>query len=150
MNAYSRTIARCHRFRVVERGRCCLAATQPTFVTNDGRDNGNPDTAIISPSSAEGRTFSIAGVTFWAVTSKIPKLRRMEMISLTEAAEMMGVSLRTVQNLVKAKRLVPRKIGRRTLLLLRDLHTFLDSSTDSTNIPSLQDKPKPQRRERVL
>jgi hypothetical protein len=38
---------------------------------------------------------------------------------------MLGISLRTLQNYVWAKRFPSRKIGRRTLVLVRDLELFL-------------------------
>jgi excisionase family DNA binding protein len=48
-------------------------------------------------------------------------------VSVGEAAAMLGISPRTLQNYVWARRIPSRKIGRRTVLLLRDLETFLRS-----------------------
>jgi excisionase family DNA binding protein len=47
-------------------------------------------------------------------------------VSLREAAAMLSVSPRTLQNFIFSKRLRARKIGRRTVVRLRDLETFLD------------------------
>lgn len=52
---------------------------------------------------------------------KIEKLA----VGIREAAEMIGVSPRTVQNYVSAKLLGSRKLGRRRVILVRSLEAFL-------------------------
>jgi len=46
------------------------------------------------------------------------------LFSQKEAASILGVSLRTLQNLVFAKELPIRRIGRRVLVHRKDLETF--------------------------
>jgi excisionase family DNA binding protein len=46
-------------------------------------------------------------------------------VSVRDAAAMLGISPRTIQNYICAKRLPARKIGRRTLILVRALENFL-------------------------
>lgn len=46
------------------------------------------------------------------------------LFSQKEAASILGVSLRTIQNLVVAKELPIRRIGRRVLLHRKDLEAF--------------------------
>ncbi len=46
-------------------------------------------------------------------------------VGIRGAAQMLGVSPRTVQNYVSAKILPARKIGRRTVILVRSLEVFL-------------------------
>ena len=46
------------------------------------------------------------------------------LFSQKEAASILGVSLRTIQNLVFAKELPIRRIGRRVLVHCKDLETF--------------------------
>jgi excisionase family DNA binding protein len=46
-------------------------------------------------------------------------------VSLAEAAGMLAVSRRTVENYIRMRRLPARKLGRRTVVLLRDLENFL-------------------------
>jgi excisionase family DNA binding protein len=46
------------------------------------------------------------------------------LFSQKEAASILGVSLRTIQNLVVAKELPIRRIGRRVLVHRKDLETF--------------------------
>ncbi len=46
------------------------------------------------------------------------------LISVKDAAGLLGVCPRTVQNLVAAKRLTARKLGRRTLLAYKELQNF--------------------------
>jgi len=43
------------------------------------------------------------------------------LVGIAEAAALLGVSTRTVQNLIFGKKLIARKIGRRTLLSYRSL-----------------------------
>ena len=52
-------------------------------------------------------------------------------VSVREAAAMLGISPRTLQNYVWARRIPSRKIGRRTVVLLRDLETFLRNDQPS-------------------
>jgi hypothetical protein len=46
-------------------------------------------------------------------------------VGLREGAAMLGISPRTLQNYVWAKRFPSTKIGRRTVVLVRDLELFL-------------------------
>jgi predicted DNA-binding transcriptional regulator AlpA len=59
-------------------------------------------------------------------------------VSLREGAAMLGISARTLQNYVWARRFPSRKIGRRTVVLVRDLEVFLR-----------KDQPSPARRHRT-
>jgi excisionase family DNA binding protein len=43
------------------------------------------------------------------------------LVGIAEAARLLGVSTRTVQNLIFGKKLIARKIGRRTLLSYKSL-----------------------------
>ena len=53
-----------------------------------------------------------------------PKPERLA-VSTREAAQMLGVSTRTIQNYLAAKLLLARKIGRRTVIPVRALEVFL-------------------------
>jgi excisionase family DNA binding protein len=55
-------------------------------------------------------------------------------VSVREAAAMLSISPRTLQNFIAVKRIPARKAGRRTLILVRDLEAFLR-----------RDHPSPQR-----
>jgi excisionase family DNA binding protein len=57
-------------------------------------------------------------------------------VSVREAAAMLGISPRSIQNYIHAKRLPARKIGRRTVILVRALGNFL-----RTDQPSPGSKP---------
>jgi len=46
-------------------------------------------------------------------------------VNLREGAAMLGISARTLQNFIWARRFPSRKIGRRTVILVRDLELFL-------------------------
>ena len=46
-------------------------------------------------------------------------------VNAREAAEIIGVSLRTIQNYIRAKQLPARKIGRRTLIEVEELKEFI-------------------------
>jgi excisionase family DNA binding protein len=46
-------------------------------------------------------------------------------VSKREAAAMLSISVRSIENYIAWKRLPARKVGRRTLLLVRDLEAFL-------------------------
>lgn len=46
-------------------------------------------------------------------------------VSINEAASMLGVSPRTIQNYIRAKQLPARKLGRRTVVPLRELELFV-------------------------
>lgn len=46
-------------------------------------------------------------------------------VSVSEAARLLGLSKRSVENYILAKRLVARKAGRRTLVLTSSLSAFL-------------------------
>jgi excisionase family DNA binding protein len=55
-------------------------------------------------------------------------------VSLREAAMMLSLSSRWVQTFVAAKRIPARKVGKRTLILVKDLEAFLS-----------EDQPSPER-----
>jgi excisionase family DNA binding protein len=46
-------------------------------------------------------------------------------VSVAEAATMLGISRRTVEGYIRIRRLPARKLGRRTVVLVRDLENFL-------------------------
>jgi excisionase family DNA binding protein len=46
-------------------------------------------------------------------------------VSIREAATIIGVSPRSIQNFIRLKRLPARKIGRRTVILVNALEAFL-------------------------
>lgn len=46
-------------------------------------------------------------------------------VSIREAAAMLGISPRSVQNYIAAKKLPARKLGKRTVILVRALENFL-------------------------
>lgn len=46
-------------------------------------------------------------------------------VSAPEAAAMLSLSLRSIQNYIAAKKIPVRKVGKRTLILVRDLEEFL-------------------------
>lgn len=46
-------------------------------------------------------------------------------VGVRDAAAMLGISPRTIQNYISAKRLPARKIGRRTVIPVRALENFL-------------------------
>lgn len=58
-------------------------------------------------------------------------------VSIREAAGMLGISSRSVQNYLRLKLLPARKIGRRTLIRVRDLEAFLraDQPSPTANEP---------------
>lgn len=61
-------------------------------------------------------------------------------VSVRDAAAMLGISSRTIQNYIAAKVLPARKIGRRTVIPMRALETFL-----RTDQPSPVTKPEQYR-----
>ena len=52
-------------------------------------------------------------------------------VSLREAAAMLSISSRSIQNFIAAKRIPARKVGKRTLLLVDDLKVFLGKDQPS-------------------
>jgi excisionase family DNA binding protein len=46
-------------------------------------------------------------------------------VSAPEAAAMLSLSLRSIQNYIAAKKIPARKVGKRTLILVSDLEEFL-------------------------
>ena len=52
-------------------------------------------------------------------------------VTIVEAARTISVSPRTIQNYIQAGILPSRKIGRRTVILIRDLERFLRSDKRS-------------------
>jgi hypothetical protein len=70
-------------------------------------------------------------------------------VDIRSAAEMLSVSPRTLQNYLRTKVLRARKIGRRTVIAIRDLETFL--RTDHASPParkSFLESSDPSRRSR--
>jgi len=57
-------------------------------------------------------------------------------VSVREAAALLSISPRSVENYIAAKVLPARKIGRRTVLLVRDLHAFLRKDQPSPFVES--------------
>jgi excisionase family DNA binding protein len=55
-------------------------------------------------------------------------------VSPREAADLIGVSLRTIQNYIRAKQLPARKLGRRTVVEVCHLRAFLRADRDSASI----------------
>jgi len=58
-------------------------------------------------------------------------------VSPSEAAEMIGVSIRTIQNYIRANQLPARKVGRRTIIEVRHLRTFLEADRASDGVAEL-------------
>lgn len=58
------------------------------------------------------------------LTSMNPTPARLS-VNQSEAAEMVGLSLRTIQNLIRSQQLPIRKIGRRTVIEVRALEELL-------------------------
>lgn len=56
-------------------------------------------------------------------------------VTISQAAEMLSVSPRTVQNYITAKTLPARKVGRRTVVRVRDLENFLRADQPSVSPP---------------
>lgn len=56
-------------------------------------------------------------------------------VDTREAARLTGLSPRTIQNYIAAKLLPARKIGRRTVLHVKDLETFLKRDQPSVSKP---------------
>lgn len=52
-------------------------------------------------------------------------------VDMKTAAEMLSVSRRTLENYINAKRLPARKLGRRTVILVRNLEKFLRADQPS-------------------
>jgi excisionase family DNA binding protein len=57
-------------------------------------------------------------------------------VDTREAARMLSVSPRTTQNYIAAKLLRARKIGRRTVILVKDLEAFLKRDQPSPKRPT--------------
>jgi excisionase family DNA binding protein len=62
-------------------------------------------------------------------------------VGVSEAARMLGLSTRTIQNYIHAKILPGRKIGRRTLIPIQALKAFLRSDQPSPNFESNDGRP---------
>lgn len=58
-------------------------------------------------------------------------------VDLAAASRISTLSRRTLENYIRAKRLRARKVGRRTLILMRDLEAFLRADQPSPKPPSL-------------
>jgi Helix-turn-helix domain len=54
-------------------------------------------------------------------------------VSKRDAAAMLGISVRSVENYLAVKRLVARKIGRRTVVMVSSLQSFLRSDQPSAS-----------------
>jgi excisionase family DNA binding protein len=46
-------------------------------------------------------------------------------VNIREAAAMLSLSSRSIQNYIAARKIPARKVGKRTLILVRDLEEFL-------------------------
>jgi hypothetical protein len=57
-------------------------------------------------------------------------------VDLAMASRISTLSRRTLENYIRAKRLRARKVGRRTLILIRDLEAFLRADQPSPTPPS--------------
>ena len=55
-------------------------------------------------------------------------------VDLAAASRISTLSRRTLENYIRAKRLRARKVGRRTLILMRDLEAFLRSDQPSLKL----------------
>jgi excisionase family DNA binding protein len=55
-------------------------------------------------------------------------------VDLAVASRISTLSRRTLENYIRAKRLRARKVGRRTLILMRDLEAFLRSDQPSPKL----------------
>jgi hypothetical protein len=55
-------------------------------------------------------------------------------VDLAAASRISALSRRTLENYIRTKRLRARKIGRRTLILMRDLEAFLRSDQPSPKL----------------
>jgi excisionase family DNA binding protein len=62
------------------------------------------------------------------------------LVSIRQAAELLGICPRSVQNLLIAKRLRARKLGRRTLLSYRELLEFARHDHTTTRAASEQSR----------
>ncbi len=60
------------------------------------------------------------------------------LVDIRSAARMISVSPRTVQNLIAAKRIVARKIGRRTLILRSSLEQLARRDTPSPSVEAAE------------
>ena len=76
------------------------------------------ETAVVN---ADSNCWRAPAVKPWYVRSKTEKLA----VGIREAAHMLSVSPRTIQNYIAAKLLPARKIGRRTVIPVRALEAFL-------------------------
>jgi len=59
-------------------------------------------------------------------------------VSLKTAAQMISVSRRTLEHYIRARRLPSLKIGRRTLIRMRDLEAFLREDQPAPRSPQTQ------------
>ena len=59
-------------------------------------------------------------------------------VSPSEAARMIGVSLRTLQNYIRVKQLPVRKIGRRTVVRFIPLHSLDKKNTCTISVRTAQ------------
>jgi excisionase family DNA binding protein len=63
-------------------------------------------------------------------------------VSVREAASMLSISPRTIQNYIRVKTLPARKIGRRTVICVRALEAFLRTDQASPGRPAqIQTRP---------
>ena len=68
--------------------------------------------------------------------TEVPKI----LISKREAAIALGVSVRTVDNLIQCKELQARRVGRRTLIAVAELERFARRDHRTKNVTSEVDK----------
>ena len=60
-----------------------------------------------------------------------PEAKQKLAVDIREAAQMLSVSPRTIQNYIRAKLLPAKKIGRRTVITVRTLELFLRTDHES-------------------
>lgn len=64
-------------------------------------------------------------------------------VSIPEAATMLSISPRSVQNYIRLKKLPARKIGRRTVILVSALEVFLRRDHPSPAVGSAESEARP-------
>jgi len=67
------------------------------------------------------------------------------LVSIRDAARLMSVSTRTIQNLIAAKRLPARKLGRRTLISRSALEQLARRDTPSPSIEAIEVRERERR-----
>jgi excisionase family DNA binding protein len=62
-------------------------------------------------------------------------------VDLETAAQMLSLSRRTLENFIRMKRITARKIGRRTVVRVRDLEIFLRRDQPSPGPAAQNERP---------